>query len=295
MALYSSDPFFIYQRARSPYWYVHFKEDGRRLSSGQTDREQTRDWAWCQIRGETELRNNPPSIKPFSESFFVYESCPIIRRLHRKGKRFSRSNARNRRGQLINHIWKQFGYRRIDSLEAAEIEDWLIEHKGSNHLKNQIPTTFNYVLSEARRQEIIDRAPTESLDRFSPQHAQWPAFSDAQVKKLFPEDIGEWRPISGKLVIAVGAYAMLYTGIRLGEFRALKWHRVHFANDILCVENSARVDNSIGSPKNGTTRWAPLSPQPKAKLLYLRNVQKRPEGAYVCSEDGSSPYYTNVC
>lgn len=291
-------PFELKRRARSPYWQVHFKDEhGRveRRSSKQADYDAAVAWAWEQINGPDPSNRPIPSLREFSEDFFIVGKCPIIKRLRSKGKQFGNRNATDRRGQLKNHIWKRFGQRKIDSLTGAEIEDWLIDHPGGNQLKNQILTTISYVLKEAKRAKFITELPTADIERFANDSDRRPAFQQDECDKLFAGPIETWESRWGNEMIAIAAFTAANTGMRLGEIRALQWHQVNFEKGLIYVEQNAdNADNSIKKPKNGEARPAPLNDRLRYALLYLRNQQGRMNDAFIFSETGMSPFYTNV-
>ncbi|MCX4239497.1 tyrosine-type recombinase/integrase [Paraliomyxa miuraensis] len=77
----------------------------------------------------------------------------------------------------------------------------------------------------------------------------------------------------------------MWTGLRLGELRALRWEDVDLVAARLHVRQAADDENELHPPKSGQPRIVDL---PKKAVAVLRDQQQHQRGDYVFSrEDGS--------
>ena len=218
------------------------------------------------------------TLKEYTASFFVWDSCSWIKRQHAKGKRFSQSVANQRRSHLTTYILPAFGDRTLTSLNRIEIENWLIDLKKSkvvgkdkdviatrsplsNQTKNHILYTFRIILREAEREAIVPLNCLASVESLSNSPRSRDIFSKVELSKLFPDDLKQMEAIWGRIEYAYLFYILSTTGIRVGEARALQWKHVIWKEDrnALLIEQTVKHDNSIGPTKTNKTRIVVLT------------------------------------
>lgn len=72
----------------------------------------------------------------YTEYWYIYDNCPYIQSLLARGKKYSKSNADQKRSTLINKIYPYFKKLRMNEITSFHIEDWISQIK--NNKKYQI-------------------------------------------------------------------------------------------------------------------------------------------------------------
>jgi integrase len=208
------------------------------------------------------------TLQQYTTDFFVWNTCPWIKRQHAKGKSFSESIAKQRRSHLTMYILPKFGNRILSSLNRIEIENWLIEIQKkdtkvqlSNQTKNHILYTFRIVLREAEREALIPYNCLATVESLGGTSQQRDIFTKEELEKLFPNDITQMETIWGRREYAYIFLLLSTTGMRVGELRALQWKHIIWKEDrnALLIEQSVKHDNSIGSTKTNKSRIVVLT------------------------------------
>jgi hypothetical protein len=170
----------------------------------------------------------------FSEGYFIWGSCPWIKRQHAKGRSFSEAMTKTRRGHLVNYLIPSFGTYKLSDIKRITVENWLVNLPLANQTKNQILYTFRILLSEAEMEELIPRNPLDKVEALG--------------------DTSKTRD-----VFTIDEYKMLATtGIRLGELRALTWKDVLWDGGLI-IDKAVKVDQTIGTTKTNQIRVVPLT------------------------------------
>ena len=244
----------LYKRKlrKGPIWYFRVSgELGRPWHSTGTARKDE-----AEAFVEKWLRDEPlpNTLAEFASDFFIWAACTWIKLQHEKGKRFSRSVALSRRSHLENYIFPQFGHRLVDSIRAAEVEDWLVNLALSNQTRNHLLFTFRIVLREAVRQNRIYANPLESVKQFAPQPRERDVFSVDELSAMFPAQLDDRDRIWGHRMWATFFYVLATTGMRAGEARALRWVDIDLDVGGVLVRRGVQPDGTISTPKSGEGR-----------------------------------------
>jgi integrase len=79
-----------------------------------------------------------------------------------------------------------------------------------------------------------------------------------------------------------------FTGIRPGELDALRWSCIDFDGQRIRVrEQWSAKAKKFTAPKNGTARWAPLTPQAREALISVRTDDRTQDGFCFLTNRGS--------
>lgn len=250
-------PYTLFKRKTSKVWYFYYYEGHTRkaASTGTTRKYEAEQYA------ESFLRLGKYQDITFSEyakDFFLWDSCPWIKRQHAKGRPFSQATAFHRRGHLKNYLFPKFRNYTLSSLNRVQIEKWLIDLPIGNGAKNAIMCTLRIILREAEAENLISLNPLDKMEPMGKTCRPRGIFTREELKAMFPEERNELIELWGSMEIAVLFYILSITGIRQGEGRALQWKDVLWEGGLV-VSKSVKYDNSVGSTKTNSMRVVPLT------------------------------------
>ena len=182
--------------------------------------------------------------------------------------------------RMLEVVYPIIGGIRLNKLRPMALENMLSElrkrkHHGKRINESTAQRYLSAVLSDAKRNEIIEKNPARMLDLPTPQRTVQRIPTRGEVEKLL--DALAMEPRHYRLFYLLS----MYTGCRRGELCALQWS--DFAgtqNGLLLTVSRSRssvpgkgiVD---GSTKNGKSREVYLSSDLRGILLaYKRHKQK---------------------
>ena len=218
---------------------------------------------------EALVRNEPPPRprpKEYAADFCRWDTCDWIRRQHAKGRRFSRQVADARRSQLERYILPEFGNRRLDEINAVEVENWLVGLDRANQTKNHHLHTLNIILKEAKRQKVIAANPLADVEPMAKQYRPRDVFTPAELRALFPSDPEAMVEIWREPRYAALFFVLATTSLRSGEARALQWRCVAWERQGIYVMQAMKTDTEMGTTKSGDER-AVLVPTQTMEML----------------------------
>lgn len=124
-------------------------------------------------------------------------------------------------------------------------------------------------LTEAQRLEII----TRNVVKTAP--PRLPPVKQASIQVPSREDIRKLLAAAEgriKLMVEIA----IFTGMRVGEIRALMWPQVDFERKCIRVKHSAEPNGNIKSPKTKSgVRDVPMSPRVEASLRHWHSITPR--------------------
>lgn len=276
---------FTRRRKSGKVWYFWYWEGSQRVFKstgyGVGEKWKAREYAEDFIAKGEQLRN-AITLKQYTHDFFKWGQCSWIRRQHAKGRSFSPSVAKSRRGHLDNHILPKFGKRLLTEINPVEVENWLLTLELSNQTKNHILYTLGIVLKEAKRERRVPFNPLADVESLGIQSNKPDTLSNAELEKLFPRDRKKFKK-NWPLVWHGVLYALAASsGMRSGELRALKWGAVLWKQGGVLVLQAIRDDNSIADPKGGSRRAIPLPQRTMDLLEWWHGLTRFPgPGDYV--------------
>lgn len=170
--------------------------------------------------------------------------------------------------RMLERVYPYIGSIKLGELRPMALENMLIELRKRTHQGKPIQeatvqkylTVVSAVLSDAKRNEIIQRNPARMIDLPDTEHRQQFIPTDEQAQELILALLDE--PYHYKLFYVLA----MYTGCRRGELCALRWKDfvlVEKYRSVLTVSRSRTVVAGKGvvegPTKNGRSRSIALS------------------------------------
>ncbi len=212
------------------------------------------------------------TFRSYAEPFFKWGKCPRVARLLDEGKSIGRSHVNKSRRWLELHVFTDptFSALPIKEIKRADILDLrnrLRDKLGTNTLNKAI-ATVKTVLSEAAFRQDIPMNPGADVGNVAYEQLQRGTFTVEEVREILAKQPGEMKKTA--LVDAVVS-ALLCTGCRAGELRALRWAAVNLENGRTAIREAFKGEKEIGDPKWGKKREIVL---PRILLDRLQELQK---------------------
>lgn len=128
---------------------------------------------------------------------------------------------------------------------------------------------------------VLDAAQVEAVARAA--HDGWTPVGPGVRKRTRVTDAEATRLTGQRRATAATHAAVIrfaaYTGLRLGELRALRWRDVDFARAVVHVRRNApatAAPGTVKAPKSGRVRSVPLS-DPAARVVDAIHRERRPK------------------
>jgi len=254
------------QRKKGYVWYFWYWKDGVRKyqSTGKTNKKEA--GLYAEIFLNAKAPKQIPTLARYTRDFYIWDHCPWIKRQHAKGRSFSRTMAQMRRAHLKTYILPAFGRKELSSLNAVEVENWLISLPLANQTKNHILRTLNIVMREAAREHLVQHNPIADIESLSVMPKRRDTLSGSELNVLFPYNRKEFENIWPILWHGFLYALAVSSGMRSGELRALQWGAVIWNPGGVLVLQAITRDNVIGEPK-GKGRRSILLPDRTIALL----------------------------
>ena len=190
--------------------------------------------------------------------------------------------------RMLERVYPYIGAVKLGELRPMALENMLIELRKRSHQGKHIQeatvqkylTVVSAVLSDAKRNEIIQRNPARMIDLPDTEHRQQFIPTDEQAQELILALLDE--PYHYKLFYVLA----MYTGCRRGELCALRWKDfvlVEKYRSVLTVSRSRTVVAGQGvvegPTKNGRSRSIALSEDITSLVqgfcYYQRDIAER--------------------
>ena len=197
--------------------------------------------------------------------------------------------------RMLEVVYPIIGGIRLNKLRPLALENMLSELRKRKHHGKQIRestaqrylTVVSAVLSDAKRNEIIEKNPARMLDLPMPQRTVQRIPTQREIQKLL--DTLALEPRHYRLFYLLS----MYIGCRRGELCALKWSDFSTTENGLLLTISRSRSNVPGkgivegTPKNGKSREIYISPELHGVILsYRRRKQMEAKQQH----DTLSPY-----
>lgn len=186
------------------------------------------------------------------------------------------------RSMLNNHILPAFGNRKLRSIRAIELQDFLQQFEGSSRSHITVARLIlNGIFASACRDHILKDNPAQYLENPTPkQAAEKPSLTVEARAAIESVCVGD--PNGAFLAV------LYYLGLRIGEAAGLKWcdfdwqtRFVHIQRKIDYHDNGA-----AGDPK--TEKSNRLVPIPDALFAILYPIRQMPD-MYLFHTNGNQP------
>jgi integrase len=285
------------KRKRGNVWYLRYRlADGRHvqklLGPAWTERSRPPTGYYTKRTAEEALqqaladarRGTLPGSEPTSGKTFD-DACSDWLRYVEHDKQRSPSTLSDYRNVVRSSLLPEFGAdtplekittKRIESYRERLLDEGLLSRRT---IQKTLVLLFG-ILKRAKRRGWIPSNPAEDVERVTVKRS-----GDFNV--LSPEEVSAVaRAAESEQDAAIYAVAA-YTGLRLGELRALRWRDLDFAKQTVLVRGSF-THGRPGPPKSGKVRSVPLIDQAARPLdaLSRRPMFTGPDDLVFCTELG---------
>lgn len=294
----------LYQRTvkgKKSWYYWFYDEKGNQVrKSCKTQKKREAEAFIDQLMHEDVERDNSTKIRIIDIALAMFEPGSTYQKLQiARGKELSFATLKHKYQVVKNHIIPEFGERYPETIEAGEIENWLIGLKLKNSTKNRVMAVFDEILKECRRNNILKNVPY--VTRFKPNTQKKDIFTNEELDKLLPRNFTYleivWRCTSFYTGLDCkthnygNVYGMLFllmaaTGMRSGEIRAITPDQI--TENGIIINKSLDDNNEIQYKlKMGKESYDPrfrvvLVPSKIKEMLneYMNIRPKNPEGNF---------------
>lgn len=265
-----------WKRQESPYyqfWWTDYAGKRRKHSSGEILKEQARK----AIRKYVDRLDSPETedgltFRAYAEPFFRWNTCPRVARLLDEGKSIGRTHVAKSRRWLELYVFPDltFSALKIEQVRRADLLNLRNRLRGKVGLNtlNKTISTVKTILSEAAFRQDIEMNPGADVGNVAYEQLQRGTFTVEEVREILAKRPGEMA--SSPLVDLV-ICALLCTGCRVGELRALRWSAVDLEGGRTTIREASKSEKDIGDPKWGKKREIAL---PRILLDRLRKWQE---------------------
>jgi integrase len=279
-----------------PAWYVKYRlADGRQvqalLGPAHTGRGRPQEGYYTARLAEEELQSllsraregTLPDSKQRSGHTFNDAAGEWLRYVeHDKQRKPSTvQDYRNVVKVLLDEFGRDTPIERITTERIASYRARLLDDgKLSRRTIQKMLVLLFGILKRAKRRGWIDSNPAEDVERVTVQRSgDFNVLSPVEVQAV--ARAGESEQDAAIYTVAA------FTGLRLGELRALRWRDVDFAKQTVVVRASF-THGREGTPKSGKVRSVPLIDQAAKALdaLSRRDEFTRPGDLVFCTELG---------
>jgi integrase len=273
----------VIERASGPVFYAHVRTaDGRRLQrklgpawwrrsrppEGHLTPQQAEARLAAILRGED---RTVATIAP-SGTTFADAAGEWIRYIEHDRRR-ERSTVAGYRHILDHRLLPAFGRLRLDEIDARAAERWrmaLVAEGLSASTINRMRWQAASIVKRAQRIWNVTNNPFDALDRQP--HRPSMDFNILQPDEVLMLAARAAHQQDGALFTVAG-----FSGLRLGELRALRWRDLDFANRLIHVRRSY-VHGAFKLPKSGRVRSVPMIDQVIAPLDALSRRPRFTDG-----------------
>jgi integrase len=266
-------PFHLYKRPTTKkgkyVYYVRFyDETGNRLpgrSTGLSYKSAAESWAYEQLKSGAVIVQKNITFGKYAQNWWLWDKCDYIKGKLARGSSLSRTYADSMRSYLENHILPTFKDIKLQKINPAMIETWLMGLR-EKESKDGVPlshTTINHclkclkvMLKEARRLGYVSINPASEVRRLGEKPRERSILTNEEFYMLFldPNHDRVWR--GNFLHYCLNLTAAL-TAMRMGELQGLQVQHVH--RDHIWIEYSWERKYGLKAPKWGSKRKAPIN------------------------------------
>ncbi|HVO38241.1 MAG TPA: hypothetical protein VMV03_04350, partial [Spirochaetia bacterium] len=251
-----------WKRAGSPFyqwWYTNDAGKRLRVSTGEVLKERARE----EIRKYVDSKGAATSeralsFRAYAEPFFCWDTCPRIARLVDEGKSIGKTHVARSRRWLEKYVFTDAIFpsllmRNIKRADILDLRNRLRAMKNGSQTNtiNKVIATVKTILSEATFRQDIDSNPGADVGNVKYQQLERGTFTVEETREILSKRPGDMS--TSPLVDAVVA-ALLCTGCRAGEIRALRWAAVDLRSGKTVIREAFKSEKEIGDPKWGKKR-----------------------------------------
>lgn len=280
-----NEDYFVPYKRDNGVWYYYVYRWGKKMRRSTGERNyKTAIKVILQRRDKGDLLNDRAhtawtTFEEFSEPFWIWETCPIIRDKVERGGHFSKMLAQTNRQNTDKYLIPAFGSRVLQEISPAMIKIWLrgipSKYGVTPQTANKQLTMLRQMLDVAVEEQVIQSNPARAVKPLIPKESERGCFTLQQVQALFSE---HWP---NRYIEAMCRLAAL-TGMRLGEVQGLCFDQIR--NDTIDLDRSWAKMEGLKTPKSGKNRYVPI---PSDLTVELRSFLH--QGDLIFTLDGERP------
>ena len=173
------------------------------------------------------------------------------------------------RSALNAHLLPAFRGKRIEKIDADEIEQWrdeLVDERDlSRRTANKLLIVLGAIFERARKTHGLLQNPVKDVPKFRVRY-------DPNAYAFFtPDEIELLSDAAASAQDRAIYRAAAFTGLRMGELIALRWRDLDFNTESLHVYSSYSL-GTLTAPKSGLTRTVPMAKQVQTLLKAHRKT-----------------------
>jgi integrase len=209
---------------------------------------------------------------------------------NRSGQPYKPATLRGYRQALDTYLLPVLAGRKLNTVTTADLQElvdrWQAEGQSASTIRNSIKP-LQAIYRRARSREGLPVNPTHDLELPSP--------APKEVEIIAPEVAAQMLAAAPAQDRALWATA-LYSGLRYGELRALRWGAVDLAGGTIRVRESWDAKEGSIAPKTRTSqRTTPMPGVLRDHLMDRRLAADDPaEEALVFGSSSGRPFHANV-
>ena len=233
-------------------WYYWFYENGKQIKKScgrngkpcllKRDAEAYLEELAAKDEQEKVVAEEARKVRICDFAGTMYDSDSTFVKLCRERGRSVTEQTLTIKKRCLDIFLDEFGERTPESIDAAEIEDWLIRLDYSNAYKNALLGIIREVYTECKRYKIVSAIP--EIESFKRHSQKKDIFTKKQLLTLFPSDMDQFENVwktkipTDKYMGVDGYYHnygvmfgtmflfMVCTGMRPGEVRAIQFNQL---------------------------------------------------------------------
>ncbi len=276
-------PFLLKKRGR--VWYYRLSGETTFHTTGMTGKDRAARWA-----RERAPRGVGGTLGAYCNLYYIWETCPHVKRLLSEKKSVHRRHVLNQRRHLERHILSDPIARiPLRELRRGHVLDLRarVQEMHTDDAANRAIGVLKTILNEAYFREDIDRNVTAGIGNIKIQHREKGILSVKELKSLLDP---EKHPFPDER-IRMAMLLVAHTGMRGQELRVLRWKNVDFDGRTLRIEEAWKgYQDGIGKPKSGEARKVGMSRslQMQLRAYFMMVPTKAPDNFIICWDDGTS-------
>lgn len=261
------------------YWF--YDENGKqvRKSCGQNGKpcllKRDAEAFIANLKDEEIVKKTPDVLFKDYCSGFYNDDSRFLRKQAARGNKYQ-ANTLYQKRLYLNKFLFAFGDISVNKITVGDIENWLIDLKCSNSVKNNILAVIDEIESELYADHLINYEL--HIKKFKRNTKNKGILTISEINRLFPAEydslINVWRVRSTEreqdiYSFATAIYTILSTGMRSSEVRALQWNQFVRSDAILI---NAMIDSN-DERVNRLKKWTDDNKKWRVTVLPDRTVK----------------------
>jgi integrase len=242
---------------RGGRWHFYYYEGRKRVrrSTGKSKKSDA-----LKVVAEYFRQKDKPeqSFREYARPYFLWETCPRVRRRLDEGKSIGKTHVQKSRRWLevyvfADPIFPHLQLSRIRRADILELRNRLKKKAGLNTV-NKVISTVKTILAEAYFRQDIEADPGSKIGVINYDRQEKGILSREELAWLFAEVPGVWDDLQTCCVFNTAAR----TGMRCGELLGLTWAQLNFDEETIDISRAWKDKDTIGPPKSGRKRRIPV-------------------------------------